>query len=351
MHPLYKGRRGQRPAAGGRAQDPAPRDKGKKVVFLPKTTGEEAMEMALANEGNGGNGDTQELQLRAAKISIAGSLLLFVISAAVGILVDSITLILDASASLVILATAFLMRFSAGRIHRPPDELYHFGYHKYEPLTATVQNLLILATCAVSIKFAIQDIVHAESVDGYGLPVLATLASGIIGLAITGYLRSTARITASQMVQAAAFHWLSDAALSFGVCAGFGLGYLMETLGYHEITPYIDPVMAIVLALVLMAMPLKVGMHGVFELLDASPPPEVRKKIQEVIELHRAAISGLDRLRVRKAGAKVFVDVCFTVRRDLTVAEAETLAQGFAQEVGARLPGSDVTVGFRAAKD
>lgn len=307
------------------------------------------MDNVTTQKEGGGAGEAQKLQLRAAQISMAGSLLLFLISATVGILVDSITLILDASASLVILATAFLMRFSTNRIHRPPDDLYHFGYHKYEPLTAAVQNLLILATCAVSIKFAVQDIVHAESVKGYGLPVLATLLSGIIGLVITGYLRRTARVTGSQMVRATGLHWLADAALSFGVCAGFCLGYLLQTLGFHEITPYVDPVMAIVLALLLMAMPVKVGMHSLFELLDASPAREVREKIREVVQLYRPEVSGLDRLRVRQAGLKVFVDVGFTVRQDLTVAQAEALAQRFTREVKTRLPGSDVVVGFRAA--
>jgi cation diffusion facilitator family transporter len=293
-----------------------------------------------------GTADTRKLQLRAARLSIFGSLLLFFISAGVGILVDSITLILDASASLVILATAFMMRFSASRIHRPPDETYHFGYHKYEPLTATLQNALILATCVISIKFAVQDIVHAENVTAYGLPVLATLLSGVIGLFIAGYLRRTARITQSQMVRATSFHWLADTALSFGVCAGFCLGFLMQTLGYDRVTPYIDPAMAIVLALFLMGMPVKVGMHSLFELLDASPSREVSDKIGAAIALYRPQYSDLLRLRIRKAGLKIFVDVCFAVRRDLTVGQAAALAEGFEREVKARLPECDVVVGF-----
>jgi len=261
--------------------------------------------------------------------------------------VDSITLILDASSSLVILATAFLMRFSVSKIHRPPDDLYHFGYHKYEPLTATIQNLLIIATCVVSIKFAVQDIVHAEDVHSYGLPMVATFVSGIIGLFITGYLRRTARVTDSQMVKTTSIHWLADTALSFGVCAGFCLGFLMQTLGYDTITPYIDPVMAIILAVFLMFMPIKGGMHSLFELLDASPAADVSGKINEVIDRYRHKFSGIDRLRIRKAGLKLFVDICFLVGQDCTVAQVGALADGFEREVKEEIPDSDIVVCFK----
>jgi cation diffusion facilitator family transporter len=301
----------------------------------------------MAQKGEAGSIDMQRQQFLAARVSIFGSLLLFLLLAAVGILVDSITLILDASSSLVILVTAFLMRFSVNKIHRPPDDLYHFGYHKYEPLTAAIQNVLIIATCVTSIKFAIQDIVNPDDVHSYGLPVVATFAAGVIGLFITGYLRRTARVTDSQMVKAASVHWLADTALSIGVFAGFCFGFLLQSLGYTTITPYVDPVMAILLAVLLMFMPIKVGMHSLLELLDASPAADVHARINEVIDRYRPQLSGIDRLRIRKAGLKIFLDVCFRVRRDWTVAQVEELSHRFEREIKAELPDSDVVVWFR----
>ena len=87
----------------------------------------------------------------------------FLIPAVVGIAVDSITLILDASASLVILVVALLMNTSIKKVHQPPDEIFNFGYERYEPLTVAVQGGLIIATCAVRAKFAIQEIINAKA--------------------------------------------------------------------------------------------------------------------------------------------------------------------------------------------
>lgn len=88
--------------------------------------------------------ERKRLQTLTVNVSTAGSVVLFLISASVGIAVDSVTLILDASASLVILTGAFLMAFA--------------------------------------IKFAIQDIVHADDIANHVLPVLATFVSSILGV-------------------------------------------------------------------------------------------------------------------------------------------------------------------------
>jgi len=99
--------------------------------------------------------ERQRTQILAVKISILGSVILFLISAGVGVAIDSITLILDAAASLVILLVALLVRQAVQKIHLPADERFNFGYGKYEPLTIAVQGALIIITCAVSIGFAI----------------------------------------------------------------------------------------------------------------------------------------------------------------------------------------------------
>ena len=292
--------------------------------------------------------DKQKQQFLAARISIIGSIILFLISATVGIMVDSITLILDASASLVILVAAILMYFSAKKIHMPPDDLYDFGYHKYEPLTAAVQSGLIIATCVITIKFAIQDIVHAEDTHSYFFPAIATFFSGILGAFIVVYLGRVARRTNSQMVKAASFHWLIDVVLSFSVCAGFCFGLIMQALGYYSITPYIDPVMAILLAVFFISTPVRGGLHNLFELLDAVPVGDVSNKVKKVVSQYKPRAFGVHRLRIRKAGQKIFVDVCFIVDKSLTVLQVEELAEAFERDLKAHLPDCDVVVYFKS---
>lgn len=291
--------------------------------------------------------DKQHQQILATRVSIVGSLVLFLISAGVGIAIDSITLLLDAGAGLVILLVAFLMHISIKKIHQPPDESFNFGYSKYEPLTVVAQGGLIIATCLISIKFAIQDIIHADDVHGYLIPTLATFISGVIGIFIVSYLKKVAIRTNSAMLHTASLHWRADTILSFGVCLGFLVGLILQRAGFTNVTPYVDPVMAIILAFIFIMVPLKTIIDNVKELLDAVPEESIHSKVKKVVDRHKPHSFGVYRLRTRKAGEKIFVDVCFIVHDNSTIAGVEGLANNFEKDLRADLPNSDVVVYFK----
>ncbi|MDD5080173.1 MAG: cation diffusion facilitator family transporter [Candidatus Omnitrophica bacterium] len=294
--------------------------------------------------------ETKRRQMLAVKVSMAGSITLFLISAVVGIAVDSVTLILDASASLVILGVAFLMNFSISKIHRPADEMYNFGYNKYEPLTASVQGILIFAACLFAIKIAIQDIIHAEDIANHFLPVAATFAASILGVFITLYLKRLSRNTGSNMLRAAGLHWYMDTVLSFGVCFGFLLGLLLQRAGYVKITPYVDPVMAIALALILVWVPFKTVIHNVRELLDAVPRDDSYARIKGIVDMRKPDSLGVHRLRMRKAGEKIFLDIILTVKDNLSVFEIEKLANKLDKDIRSDLGNCDILISFKSHK-
>ncbi len=301
-------------------------------------------------ENNTKRGVSPEALAIAASVSIFGAALSFLIAVIIGIAVDSVTLILNAAASLAILVSALLMRFAAKKIHAPPDEVFHYGYHKYETLTSVVQRGLIMVTCVISIKFAVQDIIHAEAVTSYGLPAVAMFFSGLISVGVTVYLKRTARRVHSQMIQASALHWLSDTVLSFGVCAGFVFGLWVDGSAYSALSPYVDPVMAIALAGCLIATPVRGFMRDLSELLDAAPPQEVRDKVQTVLGQYQSRVSGMHRVRTRKAGQKIFVEACFLAHETLTLGYAEELAREFESDLKNHFPDCDVIAHFKACR-
>jgi cation diffusion facilitator family transporter len=293
--------------------------------------------------------ERQKQQEAAVWVSIYGSLLLFLVSLIIGLAINSVTLLLEAAASLVIFFVTCIVMFSIKKVHLPPDDIHNFGYGKYEPLTVVAQGFMIIAICIVSIKFAIQDIIHPDDIHSYIMPAIATFLSGILGIFITVYIKKTAVKTNSVMLKASGMHWHIDTVLSFGVCAGFLMGLMLKAMGFHKITPYVDPVMAFLLALILMKMPIKAIIHSVPELLDIAPAQHIRSKVKEVVEVYSPRSFGVHRLRTRKAGERVFVDVCFLVKPDMTILEAEELSKGFEGEIAAHFPYCDIVVYFKPA--
>ena len=295
------------------------------------------------------NNHTERKQMLAVHISIAGGIFIFLVSLIVGIIADSIALLLDASTGLVMVFSAFFVRVIIRKINKPPDHLFNFGYEKYEPLTVILQNALILMTCLIGIKYAVQDIIHAEDITRYDLPIISTFFATIIAFIIASYLKKIATITTSSVLRTASFHWHVDGTLSFGMCIGFTLGYILRHSGHETMAMYVDPVMTIILAVFFMVPPARAFTHNMNELLDAAPSKDIRVSIGEVIERYKPKYFGIHRTRFRKAGKKTFVDVCFVVHGDLTIKETEKLANDFEKDLVTQIPSCDVIVYFKPA--
>jgi cation diffusion facilitator family transporter len=293
--------------------------------------------------------EKQKQQEHAVWVAIYGSFVLFLVSLTVGLAINSVTLMLEAAASLVILLVTFLVRFSIKKVHLPPDDIHNFGYGKYEPLTVVAQGFMIIAICIVSIKFAVQDIIHPDDIHSYIMPAIATFLSGILGIFITAYIKGAGKKTNSDMLKASGMHWQIDTILSFGVCGGFIIGFMLQVLGLYNITAYVDPVMALILSLILIKMPIKAIMYSVPELLDIAPAQHIKTKVREVMELYTPKSFGVHRLRARKSGERVFVDVCFLVKPDMTILEAEELSKSLEKDLAINLPNCDVVVCFKPA--
>ncbi len=290
---------------------------------------------------------SSKLEITASHLSIAGAVLIFALSCIIGIICDSIALLLDAGTGLVILFMAFFARIAIKKVGSPPDYRFNFGYGKYESFSVAVQNSSIIATCIIGIAFAVQDIVHPEDIARYDLPIMSTLFCGALSLALGFCLRSAALRRGSSVLRASSTQWFVDSALSFGMCAGFTLGIIAIHHGHRNIAPYIDPVMAIVLALLFMGFPLNTLAANVLELLDVAPPKEINDRIKSVAKRYENHSCGIHRMRVRKAGKKTFLDIGFVVHGNLTVKETEALADNFERDLIRLVPGCDTIVYFK----
>lgn len=292
--------------------------------------------------------DAKKEQILAAKVSICGWIVLFIVPLIAGIVTDSITLLLDASQGFVTLAISFLVRISLGKINKPPDDFYHFGYGKYEPMTIAMQGIMMILTCIICIKFAVQDIVHPEDITRYDIPIIAACISGIIGLAIAFYIRYIAVKTHSIVLRTSSFSWFIDCVLSFAIFAGFLFGFMLKKKGYNNVTPYVDPVMAIILALSFMVVPIKIVIENILELLDAAPPKHITDNIKKIVEQCKPGHFVVDSLKIRKAGEKIFLNLCFLTDENLTVREIRHSNYAFEKELLSKLPHCDILIHHKA---
>ncbi len=285
-------------------------------------------------------------QPKAVTVAIVFSVIIFLITLLAGIISDSITLLLDASAGFIMVFMAFVLRSSIKKIQMPPDEFFNFGYDKFEPFTVVIQGFMIIISCVIASYFAIQDIVHADDIARYDIPTYVSFVSGVIAVGVALYLRSASLKARSNMLKASSLHWFVDSFFSFAMCLGFLFGFYMYKTGYSHITPYVDPVMALILAISLIWTPLKLIKDNLWQLLDAAPIGNVRSEIEKIAQVHKARAFGINSIRVRRSGEKVFLDICFIIHSHTTMAQAQEFADNFKKDIAEKFPKYDAFVYF-----
>jgi len=290
----------------------------------------------------------KNIQIRAIKISLLSSTLVTLNSLIIGLTVNSITLLLDSSISMVVAVATALMFVTTKKVHLPPDEVYNFGYGKFEPFTVMIHGGLIIASCIISAKYAIMNILHVEDISDYTLPTIGVFFAMIYSMLIMFYLRRTLKRAHSAMLKSLVVQWTNDTISYAGIFTGFFIGLILIKHGYNNITPFIDPTMTIILAIALIRFPIRIVKDNIRELLDAVPKTPTEHSIKEVIEQAFPYELEIQRLRSRKAGQKVFLDICFLAPLTLSFTELEELSNNIETTLQNSFLNCDVVVYFKA---
>ena len=292
---------------------------------------------------------TLEQEIRTNRISIYACAIIGLASFLVGVITDSVTMMLDSSAWGAGVITSILYTHIIKTVDKSPDAKYNFGYSKYEPLAVTIEGLLILSACVLSVKFAIQDLVHPEDTSGYTLVIFATGITGIVSLAIGLYTQRVSRKIRSPILASSGLSWYTDGLASLGLCAGFSVGETLARFGASRTVVHsVDPIMAIVLTIVLMVPPVRMIRSNMLDLLDANPGAAMEASVREFVERFRAeyGLQEVKRLRLRKAGRKVFLNLSFISDSTRTMREMDQIAHEFSTQAGKELGSVDVMVYF-----
>jgi divalent metal cation (Fe/Co/Zn/Cd) transporter len=154
-------------------------------------------------------------------------------------------------------------------------------------------------------------------------------------------LKSAAVRYDSDALAADALNFSSDLWTSAAVLAGLAVTWAGQRYGYSALN-HADTVAACIVSGALVWLAWRVGRRTAGVLLDEAPadlPKDLRSLVLEV-----PGVVNVERLRVRKAGSKHFVDMRLAVERTLTLERARQVRDEVSVHVLDRLPGADVVV-------
>ena len=131
-------------------------------------------------------------------------------------------------------------------------------------------------------------------------------------------LRKLSKKKTSPSIEAELYIWKLDSFSTFGVGLAFIIKLLLDNTSYSFIGPYIDPVIAIILALFLLKEPIGLCVESIRNLILFAPDEEtrsdVRIAIEGTLERNDCFINFLD---IIKTGRKLWIEVYFVTKNDL----------------------------------
>ena len=250
--------------------------------------------------------------------TIIGSIanfLLVLLKFVAGFIGNSAAMIADAVHSLSDFVTDVIVIVFVRFAHKPKDELYAYGYGKYETLATAIIGVLLFIVGSGILWDGGWKIYHYFADGTLPEPHIIAFYMALVSIAVKEllyrYTAAVGRSVKSQVVVANAWHHRSDAMSSIGTAVGIG-GAIFFGDGFE----ILDPVAAIVVSFFIMKVAIQLIIPSLGELLVKSHPEEVQEQIRQII-LSYPGVSEPHHLRTRRIGNTYAIDVHLRMDGDM----------------------------------
>jgi len=257
------------------------------------------------------------------KITIWGlwvNILLSVIKFIIGFLGNSQAVVADAVHSLSDTFTDLLILFGVRYWTAPPDSEHPFGHQKIESfITILIGFVLFSVACGIGYHAIITiNEIHDERLTIYTLiaPIISILFKEIL-------FRKTYQIGVkinSSSVKANAWHHRSDSLSSVPVLIAVAASLINPKL------IFLDHIGALIVAAFILKLAFNIVFNNMNELIDTGISEEEIQDISKRIKTN-SDVNGCHKIRTRKIGSSIYVDLHLEVDGNLTVSKGHLISE------------------------
>ena len=263
---------------------------------------------------------------KAAGFSIVSNTCLILLKLVAGIITGSVSLFAEAIHSMMDLAASVVAFVSVRVSDKPPDSKHPFGHGKAENLSGVIEGLLIFAAAGLIINEAVHKIIKGVYLETLELGIAIMVISIIVNITVSRYLKRVSRATDSLALEADATHLTTDVMTMAGVLLGL---VIIRLTGLY----ILDPIIAIIVALLIIKAAIDITRKSFGGLMDTSLPKSEQEAIVSCIMVHKDIFVGYHRLRTRKAGSQRHIDLHLVIPRTKNVEEAHSICDHLERDI------------------
>jgi len=276
---------------------------------------------------------------KAALLSIGSNVVLILSKLVVGIITNSISIISEAVHSFTDLLAAIIAFYSVKQSSNPPDRGHQFGHGKYEDFSGFIEGLLILGAAGYIIFESIKKIIynqyeHIDTTAG----IVVMLVSVIANIIVSRHLFNIANKTDSMALLADAEHLKTDVLTSAGVL----IGLILIKITNIEV---LDPVIAVLVALIIIKAGINLCFKSGKNLLDESLPEREQKIISDTVNNYiPTEVIEIKELKSRKSGADKLIELIIVIPKKLTVEAGHSLCDRIEEDLKNNIKNAHITI-------
>jgi cation diffusion facilitator family transporter len=275
---------------------------------------------------------------RAATLSIVSNTILIILKLIVGIMMQSVSVLSEAVHSGIDLVAAIIAWASIREAGKPADDEHRFGHGKIENVAGTIEAVLIFGAALYIIWEAAHKLMAgAVEIESLGWGAAVMFVSAGTNYMVSRHLLNVAIKTDSVALEADALHLRTDVYTSVGVLGGL---VAIKLTGIAML----DPIVAIVVALMIIKAAWDLTKTAFFHILDVKLPDDEEILIHDVMQRYTGRFLEYHKLRTRKSGHVRHIDMHLVVPKQMTVEAGHKLAHQIMADVENDLPHSQILV-------
>lgn len=279
--------------------------------------------------------DHSALIQRAAMASIAVAVTLLIAKLLAWLVSDSTSVLSSLLDSLMDIAASVVNFFAVRYALMPADTDHPFGHSKAEGLAALIQSAFILGSAAALLIHVTDRLFNPQPLNALGESIGVMVFSALMTAALVMYQRYVFRKTGSLAIRADSAHYYGDILTSLAVVVAL----VASWAGFY----WMDPVIALLIALVLLYSVYEIVTAALAVLMDQSLSVEDEGELKSIM-LAVPGVEGFHGLKTRQAGTVQFIQVDLELDGRLSLRQAHDIGLVVERAFLQRFPQAEVLI-------
>ena len=286
--------------------------------------------------------DRNKTIIKTSILGIVVNIVLVAFKATVGIIVNSIAIILDAVNNLTDALSSVITIVGTKLANKAPDKEHPYGHGRAEYFTALIIAAIVLFAGITAGRESIVKIIHPEEAD-YSIASMIIIAVAVIVKFVFGrYVKRVGKKVNSQSLVASGEDAFMDSVLSFSTLVAAIISYFW----HFSLEGYLG----VIIAIFIIKAAIEMLRETVDSMLGKRADAELAKKLKERVMSFKEVQGAYD-LNLHNYGpSKIVASVHIQVRNDMTAEEIHILTREIEYHIFAEF-GIALTIGIYAAND